>query len=52
MLNIAYLNPFSIFDYTSGSSKSISSIYNVFQKILGVMYIVYAVVSATAKQGI
>ena len=33
MLNIAYLNPFSIFDYTSGSSKSISSILMCFKDI-------------------
>ena len=33
MLNIAYLNPFSIFDYTSGSSKSMSLLLNSFNEI-------------------
>ena len=33
MLNIAYINPFSTFDYTSGSSKSISLILKSFNDI-------------------
>ncbi len=33
MLKIAYLNPFSIFDYTSGSSKSMSLILKGFNDI-------------------
>ena len=33
MLNIAYINPFSTFDYTSGSSKSVSLILKYFKDI-------------------
>ena len=33
MLDVIYLNPFSIFDYTSGSSKSISLILDCFKNL-------------------